>query len=335
MTVRRVLVIGPSNIGDGILVCEVVARVRQAYPKAHLALLVGERAALLFEEDPRIQQLINMDRHEDAGSRVRLFLRLWGWRPQVIVDLRSTAFPFLLKPWRAWQYARRPPARLHHMHDRHLWKLEAQAPDVVRRVPKLTEPVLYFGPRDRQQVEHILKRWNLPAGRPCALLCPGARSHTKRWQPESFAAVAERLHRELGMEIVFSGEPDEKSIIDEIQSRLTVPSHSCVGLATIRQLGLLMQRMRVVVTNDSASLHMASLMNVPTVAIFGPTDARKYGPWGSRGIAIRRRLFCSPCEQPLCRYNHECMRYVSSDEVMSAVKEVIDGKPGQSIRQTA
>jgi ADP-heptose:LPS heptosyltransferase len=135
MSARRVLVIGPSNIGDGILVSEVVARVRQAHPKAQLTLVVGERAALLFEDDPRVQQLIVMERYERA-ARLNLLVKLWRWGPQVVVDLRGTAFPLALKPLSAWRYARRPPEKLTHMHDRHLWKLAAQAPEVARRVPR-------------------------------------------------------------------------------------------------------------------------------------------------------------------------------------------------------
>jgi heptosyltransferase-2 len=149
------------------------------------------------------------------------------------------------------------------------------------------------------------------------------RSHLKRWPAESFAAVAQKLHREMHFEIILSGEPDEEPIIEEMRRQLAIPLHSIVGLTTIRQLGLLMQRMSVVITNDSASLHLASAMDVPTVAIFGPTDANKYGPWGSRARVVRRKLFCAPCEQPQCRFTHECMRYVSAEEVVAAVRDVL------------
>jgi ADP-heptose:LPS heptosyltransferase len=96
-----------------------------------------------------------------------------------------------------------------------------------------------------------------------------------------------------------------------------------VGLVTIRQLGVLMQRSHLVITNDSASLHLASALQVPTVAVFGPTDADKYGPTSAQSRTIRRRLFCAPCEQALCRFNHECMRFVSADEVYNAASELL------------
>jgi heptosyltransferase-2 len=84
-----------------------------------------------------------------------------------------------------------------------------------------------------------------------------------------------------------------------------------------------MRRARLVVTNDSASLHVASAAGAPVVAIFGPTDERKYGPTGERGRVVRRRLFCSPCERALCRFHHECMAFVTVDEVFRAAQDVL------------
>ena len=60
------------------------------------------------------------------------------------------------------------------------------------------------------------------------------------------------------------------------------------------------------------------------MAIFGPTDFQKYGPTGPNDRVIRRRLFCAPCEQALCRYSHECMRFVPVEEVYEAAKEILN-----------
>ncbi len=156
------------------------------------------------------------------------------------------------------------------------------------------------------------------------IICPGARSHIKRWVAEGFARVADRLIAEAHAQVVFSGEPDEEPVINAIRELMNHPAHSAVGLTTVRQLGALMRRAALVITNDSASLHLASAVHVPTVAIFGPTDERKYGPTSPHSRTIRRRLFCAPCEQPLCRYSHECMRFVSPNEVFAAAKAILD-----------
>src|SRR3989338_4503008 len=81
---KRVLIIGPSNIGDAILAGGVVAAVRDQYPNAHLTLVVGGRAQALFAGDPRIQTLVNADAFSSAVGRLRLTLSLWRYQPPVV-----------------------------------------------------------------------------------------------------------------------------------------------------------------------------------------------------------------------------------------------------------
>ncbi len=136
--------------------------------------------------------------------------------------------------------------------------------------------------------------------------------------------MADRLIDALGVEVVLTGEPDEASIIQEITTAMRHRAHSAIGCTTIRQLAALMQRASLVLTNDSASLHLAGAVGVPVLALFGPTDPRKYGPTGARDRVIQRRLFCVPCEQAQCRFNHECMRFIPADEVFEAARAMLE-----------
>lgn len=320
MSVERIVMIGPSNIGDALLALETIAVVRARYPAAHLTLVVGARAAQLFAGDPRIQTVVDTQRFDSSLGRVRLAVALWRHHPQVVVDLRHTLYPLLLAPWRLWRYLLPPPSTLAHMRDRHLWKLRRQVPGLP---PAGDGPSWWAAPQDAAHVERLWTRWGLNGQAPVVILCPGARSHIKRWSAHGFAAVADRLVTDCRAQVIFSGEPDEEPVIEEIRAAMRQPAHSAVGLTTIRQLGALMQRARLVITNDSASLHLASSVQVPTLAIFGPTDERKYGPRAPRHRVVRRRLFCAPCEQALCRFNHECMRFVAPDEVFAAARELL------------
>ena len=325
---QRILVIGPSNIGDAILASGVVSEVHRRYPAAHLTLVVGERAKAVFADDPRIHTLVDASLFDSPMGRLRLALALWRHRPHLLVDLRHTLYPLLLKPLAAWRYLRQPPRSLAHMRDRHLWKLHAQVPHFDDRsrfkVQGATEVPLRLSQKDIAHVEQLWKRWRLDGAGRIVIISPGARSHIKRWTAEGFARVADRLITVAGAQIVFSGEPEEEPIIEEILGLMTQRAHSAVGLVTIRQLGVLMRRARVVIANDSASLHLASALRIPTVAIFGPTDERKYGPTSPRSRTVRRRLFCAPCEASLCRFTHECMRFISPDEVYEAARQLLE-----------
>ena len=318
---RRILIIGPSNIGDAILMSPVVEVVHRSDPAAHVTLVVGERAAALFQDDPRVHALVETNRFDSPLGRLRLALALWRYHPQVVIDLRHTLYPLLLKPLTCWRYLSGSPRAASHMRERHLWTLRLHAPQIA--ASDGIEGSVWLSPRDLSHADHLWKRWRLEQGKPLVIICPGARSHIKRWTAEGFARVAERLMAEAGAQVVFSGEPDEEPVIEEVLQRMDRRAHSAVGLTTIRQLGALMSRAQLVITNDSASLHLASALRVPTVALFGPTDAAKYGPTAPRSRALRRRLFCAPCERPLCRFQHECMRFISPEEVFRAAEELL------------
>ncbi|MBI2885416.1 MAG: glycosyltransferase family 9 protein [Candidatus Omnitrophica bacterium] len=316
----RILVIGLSNVGDAVLMSPVIGAVRAAYPQAELALVVGERARAVFARDPRITTLLSLDEAGKGRNRLKLLWWMWGYAPDLFIDVRQTLLPLVWKPWRAWRYARPVPKAITHMRDRHLWRLRAQ---VGRELPLPEGPPIWIAPEDDAAADRLLQHRGIQGARRVVILCPGARSHTKRWYGDRFAAVADRLIQELGVDILLTGEPDEAPIIDEVAGAMRRQAHSAVGSTTVPQLAALMRRAALVVTNDSASLHVASAVGTPTLALFGPTDPRKYGPTAPRSRAIHRRLFCAPCEQALCRFHHECMRFISIEDVVNAAKELL------------
>ena len=318
---QRILVIGLSNVGDGVLMSPVIARLSRAFPQAMLTLLVGERARALFRDDPRVAELMTLDGFAGWSGRLRLVGLLWRLRPGLLIDLRHTALPLLWRPWRAWRYLWPVPKRLH-MRERHLWRLKIQG-NFGGNPQFLTSPALWISPDDQRHVAALASRWGLAEGKPLVIICPGARSHTKRWYTDRFAAVADRLIEEAGAEVVFTGEPDESEVIRDVMAGMRHRARNAAGCTTIRQLGALMQRARLAITNDSASLHVAGAVGTPVLALFGPTDPRKYGPDGPRDRVIQRKLFCVPCEQSLCRYAHECMRFLQTDEVVTAAKAML------------
>src|SRR3989338_4511264 len=114
---HRILVIGPSNIGDAILMSSVVSALHARYPEAHATLVVGSRARAVFVDDPRVQVLVDADRFDSALGRLQLAVSLWRYHPHVVVDLRHTLYPLLLKPLTAWRYLRRPPRAVAHMRE--------------------------------------------------------------------------------------------------------------------------------------------------------------------------------------------------------------------------
>ncbi|MBI4355719.1 MAG: glycosyltransferase family 9 protein [Candidatus Omnitrophica bacterium] len=331
-TPARILLIALSNVGDTVLSLPVLARLRAAYPSAAIDVVVGPRAQAVVLSDPRLRQVIVYDRNRGWAQRWQWLQRLRREHYDLVVDLRSTLWPRLLGARQTTSLWRQPPRAMLHRRDRHLWKLSTVGLPSVALSP--TSELFPIPGAASQTVDAWLQTWQLN-GRRLVAIAAGARSHIKRWRADGFAAVADRLSSEQRAAIVFTGEADERSVIDKITAQMQTRPFSVVGQTTLPELAALLGRCAVLVTNDSATLHLAGLVGTPTIAIFGPTDPRKYGPRGPRDIVLQQRLHCVPCEASLCRFQHECMRYLEPQEVYEAVVGVLENTKAISSQQSA
>ena len=119
----NILVITLTNIGDVILTTPVIASLKRAYPSARLTLVVGQRAAELFEDEPGFDSVIRYDKRISLREKWSLVQRLRAKRFSLVVDLRRTLYPFLLGHWNGHLLAlfKRSPGP--HRVDRHLARL--------------------------------------------------------------------------------------------------------------------------------------------------------------------------------------------------------------------
>ena len=103
-----------------------------------------------------------------------------------------------------------------------------------------------------------------------------------------------------------------------------------IGQTTIEQLIDELRKCRLLLTNDTGTMHLASLLGVPTVAIFGSTEPRLTGPLGNYHIVLRHQVECSPCFLRECPIDFRCMKAVAVEEVVEAVLSVLKSGSGTS-----
>lgn len=123
----------------------------------------------------------------------------------------------------------------------------------------------------------------------------GPNALVRRWSPEKFAVLANRLIEELGAKILFVGTEDDKSVVNSVIEKMSHPTLNLVGLTDKRQLGCLIERCDLFISNDSGLAHFSQAMRVPTIVIFGPESPVKYGPRDKMHRVIYKGLPCSPC----------------------------------------
>jgi ADP-heptose:LPS heptosyltransferase len=115
---------------------------------------------------------------------------------------------------------------------------------------------------------------------------PGMRMDSKRWPPGNFATLADRLAARLNAQVILLGGPGESDIVNAVQSRMTAPAAAFVGELSFAEVALLATRARLYVGNDTGLTHLAAAAGAPTVAVFGPSDPRRYAPFAPNALAL-------------------------------------------------
>ena len=170
-----------------------------------------------------------------------------------------------------------------------------------------------------------LQRTPSPNGKRVIGVSPGAAYGTaKRWLPERFAEAAGAIATARGASIALFGSKTERELCQEVAERLKGQEvTNFAGQTTLSQLIDLASGCELFLTNDSGSMHIASALGVPTVAIFGATDDTTTGPTGSNGRVVRHPVDCSPCLLRECPIDHRCMTGVSVERVVNEALELL------------
>ncbi|MBM3253369.1 MAG: glycosyltransferase family 9 protein [Candidatus Omnitrophica bacterium] len=313
--IKKILLITLSNIGDVVLTTPVVDILRKNFSDASFHLMIGPNATGVFSRDKRIDKIIIYDKHIRFKEKITLFFSLKGTGYDLVVDLRNTLFPLFLRPKFYTSPFKNAPKEILSMRERHLWKLKTIGINTDG-----AELSIVYDERDLDHIKLLFKNYGIDYKQRYICVSCGAKSHIKRWPKDRFSELAKRLINELGYTIILTGDREDKPITSEIVANSKERIFDFAGLTTITELAALLKNSSLLITNDSATLHIASSTDIPVLAIFGPTDPLKYGPNSKKSIVIRKPLKCSPCEVALCRFNHECMELISVDEVFQEAK---------------
>ena len=318
--IKKILIINLSNIGDVILTLPSLDLIKGNFPEAKITMLVGPKAKSLFESDSRIDDFIIYNKQGSFKEKISLTLSLRRCNFDMVLDLRHTAIPlFLNARYRSPIFLRDKHTSLHKQ-ESYLEITKAIYPFDTNLGLK---PNIFANSEDKDYINQLLKQNNISASEKIVAVAPGAASHIKRWTKEGFAEVCDRLVEECSLQIIFVGDKEDSAIIREIISKMKKASVDLSGKTNLRQLAVLLKRCDLLISNDSAVMHMGSYLNIPVLAIFGSTDPKKYGPWNERSRLIKKELFCSPCQKAQCRYNYECMNLVESEDVFKKAKEML------------
>ncbi len=313
---RSFLILRFSSLGDIVLSTPLLRALRGEFPDSHIAYGTKAAYASVLDTNPNVDHLELL---EDGESLVAYARRLGYARDRHVIDLhrnlRTTGIRVLLRPrtwtsYRKHRLARRrylqgkttnaPP----HVADSYFTALRALGVE-----PDTGPPEIFTTSEDRTVAGKIVRG-------EYAVLAPGAARANKRWPAKYWTDLA-RLLGQQGLQCVAVGLPDEASLLPPPAA---IP---CYG-RSVRVVAALCERARVVVTNDSGVMHVASAVGANAIALFGPTAPELgFAPRGGASRVMERTLPCRPCSilgGPTCpQGHHRCLSDISPTDVANEV----------------
>lgn len=328
--VKRILIATKFRfIGDTLLATPIFRAVRAQWPNAHIALLTGKNARVLLQNNPYLDEIWEFDPYKsDKGTRAYLQLvrRLRMGRFDLCLAL-NRSFHSALTPWlggiktRAGfeSEGRGPLLNCRVDYDREKSEiacyfdvLRAVAPDAP--VNPALELWISADETSRAQ-EHLFAAWGERVPREYLVgIQPGASQSRKRWSAAGFAQIADRLvEANPHLRLALIGGPDEKDATDEMLSfcgpAAKARAVSFAGACDLRGSLALVSQLGLFLGNDTAIMHSAVALGVPTVALFGPTNPRKWGNYG-------------PCHRVL-ESPDGTMASISAEDVLAAASALL------------
>ena len=338
----NILIIHTAFIGDIVLSTALVSKIKEKYPDSDIYYLTTPLGKEILKNNPKIKEIIVYDkRGKDKGFRAFIsfvrkirklkidvcltphrYLRssilsfLSGAKIRIGYDIASLSFVFNKKI----------------KYDRTKHEVEKLL-SFIDDSPNRYELEMYPSEKDKIRIDTLLK--NLSENKKIILIAPGSKWFTKRWPEEYFRILIQNLVKRDDLLIVITGGKEEREIDLNLDSKVL----DLRGEISLLELAELIKRAILVVSNDSAPIHITSAFpNTRIVGIFGPT-VKEFGffPWSKNSKVFEiNGLYCRPCAihgGNFCPEKHfRCMREITPDLVENEIYNYITGIDSKKVK---
>ena len=347
---RRILLFRLERIGDLLMALPAIADVRAAAPQAEIDLVVGSWNAELANSIRGVTRVQTLDAswlaRESGGATLPSMLKIAaGWRRRRYdlalnfePDVRSNLL--VAMSGAAWAVGYRSAGGAAALDQALDYQPSAHTTDNARRLvasvlqvpsaPSAT-PILEIPSTKQREAEALLSR----RGRPLVAIHVHGGRAVKQWEPEKFARVASELAQRRQATIVLTGGPDDRPLVRQVAGVLPASRVLDVSnLTDLMSVAAVLARCDLVITGDTGPMHVAHAVGTPIVAVFGPSDPRRYAPRGPRDRVVRIDLPCAPCNRirlPPARctgHTPDCLALIAPDRVLDAALAVLDACGG-------
>lgn len=351
---KRICLIKPSALGDVVQTLPILPVLRERFPDAEISWVIRDSFANLLEGHPQINEIIPFSRRSSLRYWWNFLKELKQREFDLVLDLQGLLRTGIMTtatraPWRIGIEAAREGSHLAY---------NLTIPDTGRLVPaylKYWRVADALGQGETKRHTEITisdadHRWAterlsvLNHRAPVLAIHAGAQWITKRWPPESFAAVGAKAIRHFRCNIVLVGTADERPLTTHIEQLLHkfVPTGSVLNLAgetSLKQLAAVLTQADFLLTNDSGPMHLAAGLGTPVTGIFTCTSSLRSGPPGEQHELVSTNVDCAASYQKRCPkrgpQNLCCMEELEIGRVWQALYRLINRHSAQRTDKAA
>ena len=325
----RILIRCSNWLGDAVMSVPAIRAIKAGRPDARVIIAAPDKTAPMWKLVPEVDAIIPL-----PGDRLLSVVRLLRDEPSFdVAILFPNSLRAALESWLTGI-----PRRVGYRGHWRRWLLNQIVP-----VPRKPGPPEHHSLRflriargcgaDTSKIQRSLPaaggstrpKLSTANDQPVRIgLCPGAEyGPAKRWVPERFAEAAEKISSRSSVQWILFGTTRDAAVGEKIAVALGDRCVNRIGQTTLDQLIDELRGCRSLLTNDTGTMHLAALLGIPVVAIFGSTEPRLTGPLGNGHIVLRHHVECSPCFLRECPIDFRCMKAVSVQEVADAVFSIL------------
>jgi heptosyltransferase I len=346
----KILILKPSSLGDVIQALPVLRLLKLHRPDAEIFWWIDSALAPLLEGDPDLAGIVRFERKRWAAPRQwpNVFRSVRWMRAQNfdwVIDLQCLARSGIF----AWLANGQLLVGLDEVREgaRGFYDIAVRRASFhthavdwyLAVLPKLGVPVhnnFVWLPERPQVAADIKRKWlGEPASTPHSAfrtphwiaVQPGARWKTKRWPAENFAAVVRALAQKMSdVRFAVLGAAEDRPIGETVARAEPQRCLNLCGQTSLPEMVEWLRLCRLMITNDTGPMHVAAALGKPLVALFGPTEPRRTGPYGQLASVLRLDLPCSPCFKQHCTFEkpEECLKAISPGMVIERACQRLD-----------
>ncbi len=334
--INKILIRGTNWIGDAILTIPAVESIRATYPRAYIAVLAKPWVADIYRLFSSIDEVIIYENeYDNVWGVFRLARRLRKEKFDLAILLQNAIEAAIIAlaagiPKRAGYNAdgrgillthrvqRNREIRKLHQIDYYLEMVKALGCVSVNKEMHLETKI------NRHDAQSVLQKYIPESKKEIIGIAPGATyGPAKRWFPERFAAVADKIAGGFACQIVLFGGKSDGEAAQEVRRLAQTSLLNLAGKTNLKEAVYLISQCRLFISNDSGLMHIAGALNIPTIAIFGSTNPQTTSPAGDQSVVVHQEVSCSPCLKETCPTDFRCMELIAVENVWQTAQKIL------------